>query len=320
MGMEFERRRVLLLAGTLEGSLLRQSLEQPLCEHGWELFLGDSFDGAQLTLRHFRCDALLIDESFYRGEGPEGAAWLAAQRAAPVVLLADWDGSLIRAAMERAVHHWVPRSQVLYQPHALVPFLERAADLGELRQRFQHLGKSYADRQRQVRELLEQLAALLPQGHRSWWCPTPLLTSRLEEELERARRHRVPLVVALGEVRLRVHAPHLTPVGPPLARWVAQQVDHTKRLMDVGGEYGPDRFLLVLPHTLRSGAVACCQRIKAQLEDPSGVPGEFRPAVRACFGIVASPKGARAAEQLLRKAEKCLARARSGKSADIVAE
>src|SRR5262249_437487 len=167
---------------------------------------------------------------------------------------------------------------------------------------------------RQVRGLMEQLAELLPLGQRSWWLPRRLLPRRLAEELERARRYRIPMSLVLGEVLFRVDAPHRSYPGPPLARWLPGHLDQAKRLTDVGGDYGPGRFLLLLSHTLRSGAVACCRRLKASLEDQAEAEAQLRPLVRACFGVVSSPKGAREAEQLLHRAEKCLARARRGEN------
>lgn len=311
-----QRRRVLLLAGLLEESILSEKLAPLFQEQGWEFLKAENIERAQFALHYFGCDVLLVDEGFFRRAGTEAVAWLAAQRAAPVMLMTDWDAELVTAALTRGAQYWVPRTQVLCEPRSLLVFLERAAAGSDLRKELDRVGEACAARQRQVKELMEKLAGLLPLGHRTWWLPREGIVGRLTEELERARRYRTPLAAVMGQVVLGADGPHPWPAGPPLGKWVAEQLDQGKRLTDVGGDLGPGRFLLLLSHTLRSGAVACCQRLKADLEDRAT---EHQPRLRAAFGIACSPKGAQTPEQLLTRVEKCLARARRGEQSGVVA-
>jgi diguanylate cyclase (GGDEF)-like protein len=318
MAVDLEHRRVLLLAAALEGAVLRQSFAPVLQDHSWELVEADSVERAQFVLRNLRCDVLVVDEGLYRREGAEGRAWLAAQRVAAVVLLAGPDPDLIAAALDRGVSQYMPRELALSHPAALMPFLNRATQSAELRRQLHRVGEVYADCRQKVRQLVDLLGEVLPFGTRAAWFTRRLILERLTEELQRTRRYRTPLSLALGEVRVHWEVGVTPWAGPPVSRWVARRIDEAKRVSDVGGQFGPRKFMLLLVHTPLSGAVTCCRRLQRFLEEAPSSAAEPHVPVLAYFGVVSSASGARAAQRLLRAASRCLGRAKKGENDGLV--
>jgi GGDEF domain-containing protein len=122
---------------------------------------------------------------------------------------------------------------------------------------------------------------------------------RLEQELARAQRQKVPLGLVIGQVRDR-------PGGEgedAAARCrLVERITKGKRRSDVAGQYGPSGFLLLLPDTAEGGAATCCRRLEGLLRQGEGGPGWAPPHVD--FGFSAYPVAGGVAGLLCRAEER----------------
>jgi diguanylate cyclase (GGDEF)-like protein len=102
----------------------------------------------------------------------------------------------------------------------------------------------------------------------------------LAGELDRRRndslRHEYPLSVVLFDLDLfkQVNDTYGHAAGDQALRAFADHLQRELRAGDVGGRWGGEEFLLILPHTDLAGAVAVADRIRsATAEEPVAVDG-----------------------------------------------
>lgn len=128
-------------------------------------------------------------------------------------------------------------------------------------------------------ELQERNAALEQLSHTD--SLTGLYNRRyLAEELDRRRndslRHQYPLSVALLDLDhfKHVNDTHGHSAGDQVLQVFADHLQRELRAGDVGGRWGGEEFLLILPHTDLAGAVAVADRIRsATAAEPVAVDG-----------------------------------------------
>ncbi len=107
---------------------------------------------------------------------------------------------------------------------------------------------------------------------------------RLDEEVERSRRHGRHLSVAMLDVDgfRSLNARHGRHVGDDVLRTVGRTLDLVTRASDVAGRASADEFLVMLPETGSADAKACLERILLALEEASVGPVE---SIAASIGI-----------------------------------
>jgi diguanylate cyclase (GGDEF)-like protein len=109
---------------------------------------------------------------------------------------------------------------------------------------------------------------------------------QLRRELQRAQRHGRPLAVGMADLDnfkpINDVYGHL--VGDALLKLVAQAMRAGLRNADCIGRYGGEEFLLVLPETDRSGAMAVAEKVRATVERIR-LPIEDRPSLRVTLSI-----------------------------------
>jgi len=300
MPAPFGRRRA-LLAGYRAAAepadalpaLFRQS---PLCEC-WELVAADDTAHARVLLHHNAFDAVLLDQPV--------DDWTAGlQDCATVVQLTQFRPEALTRACQDGVTICLPRDMTLAHPPLLEAALEQAARLADERR----LHALTIDQLEQSRRRIDRLVSLIwrssPAEPNTGWLAERYILERLDEELARAQRHAAPFTLAIGEVLEEDGHQEL----PDMHEWTATTVHRAKRRCDVAGQYGPNRFLLLMVHTPQDGALTCCRRLQRLLQacPPFGGP---REAVRAYFGLAASAHGS--TPSLLRAAEENLQTARN---------
>src|SRR5687767_11459927 len=99
-----EERRVVMAADADARQRLQALFAHKLLA-GWEVQPVASFAQARFLVQHEPVDLLLVDEGLYQSEGPEGLAWLTAQRQAPVVFLAGPVPEAVARALD-GVEQW----------------------------------------------------------------------------------------------------------------------------------------------------------------------------------------------------------------------
>jgi PleD family two-component response regulator len=310
-----DRRRVLIAAASGERESLGALFACGEVE-GWEAHEADSFEQARFLLQHDPGHVLLVDESLYRTEGSEGLAWMAAQQV-PLVFLAGEEPATIVDVIDRGIVQWLPRDLAVRHPGVLAALLNQAAARGDLRRSNRLLGESLQECRRQVRRLVTLLWGLSPIETHARWFTQRHMMERLQEEIARLERHGSALCVVLGEVRAAGEKA-LPPDTPQLTAWTAERLTRHKRRTDVGGQYGPNGFILLLAHTSQPGAVQCCRRLKTVLEATTGHPSAPPGLLAASFGISTYSSKHATAERLLGRAEDCLEHARREEEGQIV--
>lgn len=310
MASDFDRRRVLVAAAAPERSLLAESFRGEALED-WEALEADSFERARFILQHDACDVLLVDESLYRREEQEGLTWLTTQRDAPVVFLAKPAPEIITPALDAGVSQWLPRDLALANPALLAAALNQAARWTDLRRRVRLAGEALFECRRQVTGLVSLLWETSPVNTRTRWLTQRHTMERLHEEVTRSERYRSPFTLALGEVEAVSQEERQQVETAPLAAWTAERIGQVKRRCDVAGQYGPHGFMLLLGQTPVEGAVVCCRRLQALLEQAVSPPPGARAPIHAYFGLSAFSASVRTPQAMLSAAELRLEKAKA---------
>jgi GGDEF domain-containing protein len=290
--------RVLLVAGEADRRALGQLIGARL--PAWDVVEAESIERARFALQLETCDVVVLDAGLAR---PAHAQFgIADLRPLPITLLVDGDADFLSAALEYGVTNWIPRRLALRHAGLLSVILRRAAMMGELRRNEHASNRALADCRRHVDRLVNRLWETVPSELGANWFTQRHMLERLQEEVQRVKRHGGPLTVVLGELGLAGGG------NDDPAALAARLVSRCKRRTDVAGQYGPHGFLLLLPGTPESGAVRLCQRLRMDLEQ-----GRWQ----AYFGLAAlEDAAATTSAQLLSRAEERLEEARAGRSLD----
>jgi diguanylate cyclase (GGDEF)-like protein len=125
------------------------------------------------------------------------------------------------------------------------------------------------------------------------------LDARLDEELERARRHHTHVAFVLVDVDdfKHVNDRHGHQCGDDVLRAFARLLAGSVRELDLAGRFGGEEFALVLPGTPVEGACLLAEQIRRSLEGLEiGGPAGERLRIEASFGAAAFPTYATATE------------------------
>jgi diguanylate cyclase (GGDEF)-like protein len=142
------------------------------------------------------------------------------------------------------------------------------------------------------------------------------LDARLEEELERARRHGTHLGLVLIDVDDFKHFndDYGHQCGDDVLRTFAALLAGSLRELDLAGRFGGEEFALVLPGTPVEGACVLAEQIRKslellELEGPAGEPLR----ITASFGAAAFPTCATSGELIAAADEAVYGAKRRGK-------
>lgn len=306
-----ERRRVLVATAVLHPM---QELFAQESLHRWDLLEADSFSLARFTLQHNPCDVLVIDDDLLQHEGYQGMAWLAWQRRVPMVYLSGASPERYARAMELGISQCLPRVMAFAQPALLDRALEQAMNVFEAQAGQQRLRQQLGQTRKHVDRLVSLLWRTSPRQGETHWYPQRHMLERLQEELARTERHKIPLTVAVGEVTPSTKQPE----PAPLPDWSADVIVRTKRRCDVAGQYGPQGFMLLMVQTPRNGGLECCKRLQQFLEHPAETGQGPHEAVRAFFGLASTVGEQNSPQVILRLAEQSLEAARASTHDRIV--
>jgi diguanylate cyclase (GGDEF)-like protein len=145
------------------------------------------------------------------------------------------------------------------------------------------------------------------------------LDQRLEEELLRARRHRLDLTLLMVDLDhfKRVNDTHGHPIGDRVLQHVARLLKGGLRQTDVLARFGGEEFVILLPHTPEPDAAQLAERLRAVVEEtPLPLPsqGDHGGLLRmtASIGSACLQPGDRDAGTLLARADKALYLAKQG--------
>lgn len=129
------------------------------------------------------------------------------------------------------------------------------------------------------------------------------LSSRLDEEIERAHRYQHFLSLIIVVVRSSVSE------GKSLEEIIRFLKENTRKV-DIISFYKKDKFALLLPETSKEGALSLGWRLKKEIAFYN-LPGETKTKNKVCLGIACYPTEANSGEELLEKASLALKEDRS---------
>lgn len=135
------------------------------------------------------------------------------------------------------------------------------------------------------------------------------LYRRLELELARAGRHGHPLAVLMVDADFfkSINDRFGHPAGDLVLRELAYRLRGSLRPSDVAARYGGEEFVVMLPETDATGAMAMCERLRAQVaETPFEISADNRQMLTVSIGIAVYPRDAGAADALIAAADKAL--------------
>jgi diguanylate cyclase (GGDEF)-like protein len=146
---------------------------------------------------------------------------------------------------------------------------------------------------------------------------------RMSEEIERSRRHRLPLsliMIDLDDFKpVNDSLGHMA--GDEVLQMVARCIRNSIRAIDVAARYGGEEFTVILPQTAKTDAISLAERIcgeVARLELPYERKGR-RLALTVSLGLATYPEDAGSLEDLIRNADSALYTAKAhGKNRVVV--
>ncbi len=307
-----DRRRVLIAVNkTHEGEVKSLFQRDPLSQ--WLPLFADSFSQARFTLLHNPCDSLIVHEDLLEAEGSQGLAWLAWQREFPTIFVGQ-SAAMFQRAYELGARHCLAFDMALTHPPLLATVLDQSRRNMDVSASLKRAKDQLSQTRRHVDRLVTLMWRAAPRHEDSQWYSEPFILERLQEELARAERYKLPLSLAVGEMNDEAEA------DPSLPEWTPELLVKTKRRCDVVGQYGPRSFLLLMVQTPKTGSITCCKRLQSFLEhEAEALPGPRR-SVRAFFGVTTTQGDRQSPQSLLRFAEQNLDAARHEKMLRIVAD
>lgn len=133
-------------------------------------------------------------------------------------------------------------------------------------------------------------------------------------ELERARRHCLPLVIIIADLddfkRINDTCGH--PVGDRVLQTFSGLLRRELRSIDLLARYGGEEFILLLPETDENGGVRVVERLRLMLSRTTIATGQGVVQITASFGmaIYAEPFDGMSIDTLVMRADEALLRAK----------
>jgi diguanylate cyclase (GGDEF)-like protein len=146
------------------------------------------------------------------------------------------------------------------------------------------------------------------------------LKDALRREVQRARRHRLKLSLVLFDLDdfKRLNDTHGHVAGDRVLVKTASILRDSAREIDIVARYGGEEFAIILPETARTGGYVVAERVRQRLEARfrRGAQGK----VTISGGVASFPSDADTAEDLVRRADQGLYRAKAaGKNRIVLA-
>jgi len=138
------------------------------------------------------------------------------------------------------------------------------------------------------------------------------ILEKLEVEIQRSRRQKMPLTVIMGDVDRfkQINDTHGHQVGDIVLRSVAHRLSGTVRVYDAVGRYGGEEFLVVAPGCDAVTALSLAQRLQAHVRLVT-VKEKADLNVTCSFGIVTTLDGEVDSGWMIRSADDALYRAKA---------
>ena len=146
---------------------------------------------------------------------------------------------------------------------------------------------------------------------------------RMSEEIERSRRHHLPLSLIMLDVDdfKSVNDTLGHPVGDEVLKIIARCLRTCIRTIDVAARYGGEEFTVILPQTSKADAQAIADRICSEVYrlDLPFAKADQKLLLSVSLGLATYPEDAESLEELIRNADTALYAAKSqGKNRVVI--
>ena len=170
--------------------------------------------------------------------------------------------------------------------------------------------------QDELREMNARLEALSVTDALTGLANRRLLITRLDEEVRRARRTKVPLAVVMFDIDhfKEVNDTYGHPMGDVVLRNIGAMLNTSLRATDLAARYGGEEFTLVLPYTDAVAALQVAETLRQKLAAMDHLLGDATIRKTVSMGVSAreGQAGVPDAEELLKRADEALYRAKQG--------
>lgn len=170
--------------------------------------------------------------------------------------------------------------------------------------------------QDELREMNARLEALTVTDALTGLANRRLLFSRLEEEVRRARRARVPLAVVMLDIDhfKEVNDTYGHAMGDAVLRDIGALLNASIRATDLAARYGGEELTLVLPYTDGAAAIQVAEGLRQKIADQDHILGSttLRRTVSLGVSSRSGQAGMPDADALLKLADEALYRAKQG--------
>jgi diguanylate cyclase (GGDEF)-like protein len=168
--------------------------------------------------------------------------------------------------------------------------------------------------ERRLRKMQKELERLAHTDSLTGLYNRRIFMQRLEEEVERVRRHGNVLSVLIFDLDFfkSINDTYGHDTGDIVLVAVARVTTEVKRVSDVAARIGGEEFALLLPETDQQGAVQLAQRLRISIEKNMYLSTSGSPVkVTASIGVATATKSAKEVDKLLSSADKQLYRAKN---------
>ncbi|WP_243371081.1 diguanylate cyclase [Geotalea sp. SG265] len=138
------------------------------------------------------------------------------------------------------------------------------------------------------------------------------ILARLEEEFERSIRLDQPLCVIMLDLDFfkKINDTWGHPFGDHVLKWVANRMNEVVRAYDIIGRIGGEEFVIISPGTTLDEALVLAERLRETIEQETIEHGEISITLTVSAGIVLMDKGDITSDDLIRRADAALYRAK----------
>lgn len=231
----------------------------------------EAIDAARSQLSHHAFDMIVLDTSV------EDVRWLASRRGgeAIVFLAKGPNPPTLEAVVGAGAIDYFSQAEYDNNPSMLWLALRQSIRYHAITQQRRHLAQVIRERDTQVIRLTQKLCRTAPYDYRTGWFSHTQILDRLQEEMGRSRRYKLPLTVVLTEFEglAKSDAHYGLGFGDRVLSQLAERLRSVTRQTDVVGHHGTDACMTILTNTDSKGALRFCERIADVFSEPFHIEG-----------------------------------------------
>ena len=146
---------------------------------------------------------------------------------------------------------------------------------------------------------------------------------RLAEEMERSKRHKLPLSLIIMDIDdfKKFNDLHGHLAGDEAIGIVGRYLRNNIRTIDVAARYGGEEFTVILPQTGKVDATQIAQRVCLEIEKNAFINEDINrnAGITASLGLATFPEDADSLDELFKHADRALYRAKAaGKNRVVI--